>query len=289
MPADAGPVRSRGATIAWSIAYLVLGFLGTAALVQAAVSVSTPLADVAHESLVVSSLLQAGAGLLVFGGLTLLVGRRLLRLDRSELGWASPRVGLRGFGWGLALGALVATLAFLLDAGLAGGRWMPDGESVAAYPGRVAGLAMVLLPAAFLEEVAFRGVALAGITRSTSAGTGILITSTLFAGAHALNPGVTPLAMGNIGLAGLFLGLTFFARGGLWTATGAHLGWNLMLAALGAPVSGLPFEVPGIDFAPGQPAWLTGGNFGPEGGLVATVALALGIALAARSVPKGER
>ena len=59
----------------------------------------------------------------------------------------------------------------------------------------------------------------------------------------------------------------------MWTAFGAHLGWNATLAALAAPVSGLPFDIPYIDYRMGGPAWLTGGAFGPEGGLLATVAL----------------
>jgi hypothetical protein len=42
-----------------------------------------------------------------------------------------------------------------------------------------------------------------------------------------------------------------------------------------APVSGLPFRIPWIDYQPGGPAWLTGGSFGPEGGLLATAAIAL--------------
>ena len=56
----------------------------------------------------------------------------------------------------------------------------------------------------------------------------------------------------------------------MWTAFGAHLGWNATLAALAAPVSGLPFDIPYIDYRMGGPAWLTGGAFGPEGGLLAT-------------------
>ena len=91
------------------------------------------------------------------------------------------------------------------------------------------------------------------------------------------NPDVTPLGLGNIALAGIFLGLAFYAPGGLWTAFGAHLGWNATLAALDAPVSGLPFDIPLLDYRagrarPGSPA----GAFGPEGGLLATLALTVG-------------
>jgi len=46
-----------------------------------------------------------------------------------------------------------------------------------------------------------------------------------------------------------------------------------MLAALDAPVSGLPFHIPLLDYCAGAPEWLSGGPFGPEGGLMATVAI----------------
>jgi uncharacterized protein len=103
-----------------------------------------------------------------------------------------------------------------------------------------------------------------------------------FALAHLDNPNVTPLAIGNIALAGVFLGLAFYAPGGIWTAWGAHLGWNAMLAALDAPMSGLPFRIPFLDYNAGDPAWLTGGSFGPEGGLSSTFALTIAVLVARR-------
>jgi hypothetical protein len=72
----------------------------------------------------------------------------------------------------------------------------------------------------------------------------------------------------------------------MWTAFGAHLGWNGTLAALGAPVSGLPFQIPLVDYTMGGPPWLTGGSFGPEGGLLSTVAITAAIVLAAQWVRK---
>ena len=104
----------------------------------------------------------------------------------------------------------------------------------------------------------------------------------LFAFAHLTNPHVTAAGVGNIVIAGIFLSLAFFSPGGMWTAFGAHLGWNATLAALAAPVSGLPFDIPYIDYRMGSPVWLTGGAFGPEGGLLATFALTAAVVLVAR-------
>ena len=48
------------------------------------------------------------------------------------------------------------------------------------------------------------------------------------------------------------------------------------MAALGAPVSGLAFTLPMLDYVMGSPQWLTGGSFGPEGGVIVT--LIIGVA-----------
>jgi membrane protease YdiL (CAAX protease family) len=280
--ADAPGGPSRLATVVWSVAFLVFGYLATGALSGAAVAALAPVVPALRGSVAAMSLLQSGVGIVVFGAMTLSVGRRLLRLDPAELGWASRRVGVSGFGRGLLLGAAVGGAALVLGMATGFSGWSVADAGFGAYLGRLVVLAAILLPPAFMEELAFRGVGLAGLSRAVGPGGGILVTSLLFALVHRLNPAVTPLALGNIALAGIFLALTFFARGGLWTATGAHLGWNLALAGLGAPVSGLPFDIEWLNYTAGEPTWLTGGAFGPEGGLLATAALAAGIVVAAR-------
>ena len=112
------------------------------------------------------------------------------------------------------------------------------------------------------------------------------LNSVLFAFSHVTNPNATPLGLGNIALAGIFLGLAFYLPGGIWTAFGAHLGWNTLLACLDTPVSGVPFEIPMLDYSAGSPTWLTGGTFGPEGGLAATLALTAAIVVTARYAAK---
>ena len=40
--------------------------------------------------------------------------------------------------------------------------------------------------------------------------------------------------------------------------------------------------MPWIDYRPGLPTWLSGGSFGPEGGILATAVLTLAIVVVAR-------
>jgi hypothetical protein len=74
----------------------------------------------------------------------------------------------------------------------------------------------------------------------------------------------------------VWLSVGFFL-GGMGLAWGLHFGWNAGLGLLfDAPVSGYLFRVPAVEYAPGPHAWVDGGAFGPEGGIVATVALIAG-------------
>lgn len=223
--------------------------------------------------------LQSAAMLVGFGLATWVFGRRVAGLDSRSLRWHG---GARHAALGLAIGAVPAMAAMAVAVPVAGAGWSLDGQPAAEWLRTVLGLAVFLGPAAFAEELVFRGVPLVVLAGAFGRPVALAFTSVLFALAHGLNAHVTPLALANVALAGVFLGLAFYLPGGLVTATAAHLGWNLALAGLAAPVSGLPFAVPWLDYTAGGPAWLSGGGFGPEGGVLATVILGAAAMLAAR-------
>jgi membrane protease YdiL (CAAX protease family) len=218
--------------------------------------------------------IQTVSGLVAFGLLTWSLGVKGLRLTARDLRWRPTTVAGRGFLLGLMLGGLASGVAILLSLVVSGARFAPDQGSGAEYLGQLGRTVLLLAPAALLEEIMFRGVGQVILARAVGRVPAVVALSVAFALAHVLNPNTTALGLVNIGLAGVFLGFVFYAPGGIWTAWGAHLGWNAALAALDAPVSGLPFRIPLIDYLPGGPSWLDGGNFGPEGGLLASAALA---------------
>jgi CAAX protease family protein len=212
--------------------------------------------------------------LLGFGFATWFVGFRLLHLGRTDLRWFRARTGAPGLVTGLAMGGGAAGIALLSAVLVANSHWSRDVGGIGDYLGQVVKTSLVLAPAALSEEFMFRGLPLVLLAAVIGRGSAlVLVGGLVFALFHILNPGITPLGLGNIALAGIFLGVAFYAPGGLWTAFGAHLGWNATLAALDAPVSGLPFSIPLIDYRAGDPIWLSGGRFGPEGGLLATGAI----------------
>lgn len=218
---------------------------------------------------------QTAAGLLVFGTLTWMIGIKALRFGPGELRWTGPMTGWKGFLRGVAIGAAAALITLLLSAALGGARLReePGNGGVGAYLAGLGQLLLLLVPAALLEEMMFRGVPQVLLARVVGRWPAVALIAVAFALVHLGNPNTTPLGLVNIGLAGVLLGLAFYLPGGIWSAWGAHLGWNAALAGADAPVSGLPSRLPFLDYSPGAPTWLTGGAFGPEGGLTASLAL----------------
>lgn len=289
------PRRSLWKAIAWTIAFVVVGLVFSAAAFFALVALlgGDLGAEPANGALVAGlsnaeSTLAQGLGFsLGFGLATLVVGVRAARLSWEALRWRGTGSPLRSAGLGFLLGGTASALAMALAVPFAGGGWLPDAGGPLAWLGTAGLSTAVLLPSALWEELVFRGVPLvllAGVIGRVPAS---VATALAFGWLHGNNPGVTPLGLVNIGLAGLFLAAAFWAPGGLWTATGAHLGWNALIVALDAPVSGIPFAMPFLDYDPGGPAWLTGGSFGPEGGALATLTIVGATAALVRWSRKG--
>jgi membrane protease YdiL (CAAX protease family) len=264
--------------IGWSIAFMLVGIALSALLLSGWAKLAY--GDVAKGLSTLtepgpSQIIVAGSSqLLAFAFATWLIGFRVLHLDRAQLRWIGPGAGGAGLLTGLALGAAAAGSALLAAVLVGNSHWSRDNGGLTDYVAQVVKTSLVLAPAALSEEVMFRGVPLVLLAATVGRGTALVVVAGIvFALFHGMNPGITPLGLGNVALAGIFLGVAFYAPGGLWTAFGAHLGWNATLAALDAPVSGLPFSIPFINYRAGDPSWLSGGRFGPEGGLLATAAL----------------
>lgn len=194
------------------------------------------------------------------------------------------------FAFGLALGALIITGIFLVELS-AGWIAVTDTFHVPA-PGWSFATAILVPMVVFLfvgiqEELVVRGYQLHNLSEGLnlpplgSRGALVLawvLTSLLFGLFHAANPNTTPLAMANLVLAGLFLGLGYILTGELALPIGLHITWNFFQGnVFGFPVSGVTFSETSF-FAVDQrgPDLWTGGAFGPEGGLLVTAAALLG-------------
>jgi membrane protease YdiL (CAAX protease family) len=126
-----------------------------------------------------------------------------------------------------------------------------------------------------IEEFMFRCALLGGllalIPRTSIA---VLISALIFGGLHALNPNATFLSVFITSIGGLAYGIGFLISERIWFPLGLHFGWNYFQARVfGFSISGgFHGPAPLILQHDNGPAILTGGVYGPEGGLVGLAA-----------------
>jgi membrane protease YdiL (CAAX protease family) len=271
-------LRSDGRVRAWwRVAFFALAMaaagLVTSSVVYGVVSL-TPVVGLARQyGLPLADLGEVVALLIAtYAALRVVDGAR-------ERIWARVGLDLRGLSLrpmliGLAAGtlAILVPCAVLLASGRLGFERQP--AEITSWWAATRGAFVVLLPAAFAEELALRGYLLTTLVEGVGTPFAVAITSVLFAVLHLLNPDPTFLSVGMVALAGVFLAAIRLTTGSLWAAWMGHLAWNLVQAVvLHAPVSGLPLPTPGYRLEDHGPAWLTGGSWGPEGGLAAAAGM----------------
>ena len=202
---------------------------------------------------------------------------------------------VRGLILGLAFCALVVAVIVALG-----------GYSIAAMapafhaPGALAMIALLLvgfIVQGSTEEIMMRGWVLSALAARFGLVIAILVNSVIFAALHLGNEGignVNWIAMANIVLVGIFLSLYALREGSLLGVFGWHGAWNWLLGlGFGLDVSGMSIDVPALivdfDNKDDMANWLTGGTFGPEGSLIVSIILALGIVwFLVTSIRKGK-
>ena len=139
------------------------------------------------------------------------------------------------------------------------------------------------------EEAIFRGYFLTTLCRRNREWVAIIISSLMFAIFHIPNQSFSIVAFINIALFGVFASVFMLKRGSIWAVGAIHTAWNFLQGNIfGFSVSGNPklesvFESVSLDFG----SILSGGEFGIEGGLGATIVLLVAL-LAALMMP-GKR
>jgi membrane protease YdiL (CAAX protease family) len=189
---------------------------------------------------------------------------------------AAVKEALLGLGLGVVVG-LVVVAGMVATGGL---RWISEPGSLWSYLREGgASLWLFMIPAAG-EEALLRGYLFQALAESWGPGRTLWFTAVAFGLLHLGNPNLSALGVGNIMVAGLFLGAVYVKTASLWWATAAHVGWNWSMGFLAdLPVSGYELvNAPFIEAVPSGVDWISGGGFGPEGSIVATLFLALAAA-----------
>ena len=129
------------------------------------------------------------------------------------------------------------------------------------------------------EEVLTRGLIFQVVGRRYGVWAGVSVAALTFGLLHLGNPNTSSIAIVNLFLAGLLFSLYALNEGTIWGACALHSIWNWTMGnLLGLEVSGIEFAADTaalIDLQETGPDAITGGSFGPEGGLVVTSALVL--------------
>jgi membrane protease YdiL (CAAX protease family) len=183
---------------------------------------------------------------------------------------------------GFFIPMLLMGLIFLTEWGVGwlrieGASWQatPRADWVSGLVGRLGYFIII----GFQEELIFRGYQLQNLIEGLDLIQGLILSSLFFAFAHLFNPHASILSTMGIFASGLFLAYGWIRTRQLWLPIGLHIGWNFFEGVIfGFPVSGTePFRL--ISHTVTGPELLTGGNFGPEAGLILFPALAIGLVL----------
>lgn len=180
----------------------------------------------------------------------------------------------------IVLGLLVGGVG--LGAALGGAALLGAVSTGAAAPA-AAGAAGVLASALLIgfqaggEELFFRGWLQPLLSARWGPWIGLIVSSVLFAGAHAIAEPMGLLALANITLAGVVFGLLAMRTGGLWAPFAAHWAWNWSEQALAGAVPNPGVDALGslVDLDLTGPALLSGGADALNGAVSVTVVLAL--------------
>ncbi|WP_251342271.1 CPBP family intramembrane glutamic endopeptidase [Haloplanus halophilus] len=234
---------------------------------------------------------SAVLGVALTGGVvslsTLIAGRYVDRRHLRDFGFRLDRDWWLDCGFGLALGAGLMTLLFLVYLAAGWVRITGTVQPRAGFAVRFLGLVGVFLLVGVYEELLARGYLLTNAAEGLVGWVGergavaaaTLVSSLVFGLAHATNPNATTLSTVAIVVAGVMLAAGYVLTGELAVPVGLHVTWNLFQGGVyGFPVSGLGVGASVVVVETSGPRLLTGGAFGPEAGLLGVGAMALGTA-----------
>ena len=132
------------------------------------------------------------------------------------------------------------------------------------------------------EEILTRGYFMMSLSTRLPAIAAILISSFTFSVLHLFNSGFGLLAFVNLVLYGVFLAVYMLKTGNIWGVCAIHSVWNFSQGNLyGMPVSGMNIMETSLfssSLVEGK-EWLSGGAFGPEGGVITSAVSILAIVL----------
>ena len=186
---------------------------------------------------------------------------------------------------GIALGALsgAALISITTAALFAAGIY--EVTQVRGLQSELLGVAGLILVAAMLEEIAFRGALFQILEGAWGTIPALWLQSLLFSLQHIANieDTASPMEMLTTVVSGTLIGafwtMIFVTTRNLWIVAAHHAAWNFAVILTGTPLSGIEAwrAIAPIESRYNGPAWLTGGVFGPEDSIITIAVMVLGL------------
>lgn len=210
----------------------------------------------------------------------LLTMRIFDRRPLTDIGLRGGSASGRNLIIGLAFGAGAAALMLLAPLLAGTGHIVSRPNAEFTWAGLIFYIA-ALFVAALGEEMIFRGYAFQLLVEKIGPFATVLPAGVIFGLAHSSNPHASKIGVLNTIIWGILLGYAFLRSHDLWLPIGLHYGWNTVLPLFGVNLSGLTIDVTRYFYRWDlRPLW-SGGDYGPEGGLLTTIfAIGLFVALA---------
>jgi uncharacterized protein len=218
-------------------------------------------------------------GVLVAGTVSLCAAGLLANLltmkifDRrpfSDIGLQVSAPSARNLLLGVAFGGGCAALMLWAPLLAGSGHLVLRANPAFTWPSLLFYMAALFFAAAG-EEMIFRGYAFQLLVEKMGPFATVLPVGVLFGLMHASNPHASVLGVLNTIIWGILLGYAFLRSRDLWLPIGLHFGWNAVLPLFGVNLSGLTIEVSRYVYRWDLlPLW-SGGDYGPEGGLLTTI------------------
>ena len=275
----------------WRLALYIFAFIALAILLETFLRVVyaagrtfiPPIPYASYYANAAYRLTLLGAGL----GAGYFCARFFEGLPWRSLGLTLHQGWVRDLIVGTAIGFVALALAVVIATAAGGLRFSFIGSGMLLAAGRsLLTSGALFFIAALAEEAAFRGYPLQTMTRAGLMWLAVVLTSVPFGVVHLWNPNVVPgVTFANTVIGGVWLAAAYLKTRSLWFPLGVHWGWNWALGSVfGLPISGVRYFSNSIlrgDDA--GPVWLTGGNYGIEGGVACTVALIVAILFISRT------
>jgi membrane protease YdiL (CAAX protease family) len=264
----------------WKIILLFFAIFGSQFLISIAMGLAAVLASAINqgdyrEVISVLSHYMSYASSIMSIIIVWLFFRIMEKKKLSESGIPNIKSGYRDLILGLLLGAISMTVIFIAML-WTGNIGIKEKLLEPVFNSSLYGGLILFILVGIEEEYIFRGFIMNVLWQTKNKLVVFIVSALIFSAAHGLNPNISGMGLLNIFLVGLLFAYMFYKTKSLWMPIGYHITWNFFQGNIyGFPVSGT--EPSGIyTIINTKDNLITGGGFGPEGGILATAVIVLG-------------